>query len=110
MCNINVNQKDFSKKKEIAVVLILCSCAGLHELDALQDQEAKDFRSKMKRISEEKMQSVQMMSWVEWLQSCFSPQIEVGPVDGLCDRNEGWIKITMHYNQSQVYLQMCAYT
>lgn len=63
----------------------------------------KDFRSKMQRISEEKMQSVQMMSWAEWLQSCFSPQIEVAPVDGLCDRNEGFIKITMHFNQSQVH-------
>ncbi|KAI4893118.1 hypothetical protein NFI96_020627 [Prochilodus magdalenae] len=47
---------------------------GLHELDALQDQEVKDFRTKMQRISEEKMQCVQMMSWGEWLQSCFSPQ------------------------------------
>lgn len=83
------------------------SCAGLHELDALLNQEVKDFRSKMQRISEEKMQSVQMMSWAEWLQSFFSPQIEVGPVDGLYDKNEGWIKITMHYNQSQVHSQMC---
>lgn len=81
----------------------LSSLAGLHELDALQDQEVKDFRSKMQRISEEKMQSVHMMSWAEWLQSCFSPQLEVGPVDALCDRNEGFIKITMHYNQSQVH-------
>ncbi|TUE70084.1 Phosphatidylinositol 4,5-bisphosphate 3-kinase catalytic subunit beta isoform [Bagarius yarrelli] len=74
---------------------------GLHELDALQDQEVKDFRSKMQRISEEKMQSVQMLSWVEWLHSFFSPQIEVGPVDGFSDKNDGWIKITMHYNLSQ---------
>lgn len=83
-------------------------CAGLHELDALQDQEVKDFRSKMQRVSEEIMQSVQMMTWAEWLQSCFSPQIEVGPVDGLCDKNEGSIKITMHNNQSQV-CQQCAH-
>ncbi|XP_062843396.1 phosphatidylinositol 4,5-bisphosphate 3-kinase catalytic subunit beta isoform [Trichomycterus rosablanca] len=74
---------------------------GLHELDALKDQEVKDFRSKMQRISEEKMQSVQMMSWREWFQSCFAPQIEVGPVDGFCDKNEDRVKITMHYNQSQ---------
>uniref|UniRef100_A0A4W5PFU8 Phosphatidylinositol 4,5-bisphosphate 3-kinase catalytic subunit beta isoform n=1 Tax=Hucho hucho TaxID=62062 RepID=A0A4W5PFU8_9TELE len=40
---------------------------GLHELDALQDQEVKDFRSKMFRISEEKMQRVQLMTWSEWL-------------------------------------------
>ncbi|XP_022528881.1 phosphatidylinositol 4,5-bisphosphate 3-kinase catalytic subunit beta isoform [Astyanax mexicanus] len=75
---------------------------GLHELDALQDQEVKDFRSKMQRNSEEKMQCVQMMSWGEWLQSCFSPQIEPGPIDEIYDaRNENDIKITMHYNQSQ---------
>uniref|UniRef100_A0A8B9HR82 phosphatidylinositol-4,5-bisphosphate 3-kinase n=1 Tax=Astyanax mexicanus TaxID=7994 RepID=A0A8B9HR82_ASTMX len=76
--------------------------SGLHELDALQDQEVKDFRSKMQRNSEEKMQCVQMMSWGEWLQSCFSPQIEPGPIDEIYDaRNENDIKITMHYNQSQ---------
>uniref|UniRef100_A0A6Q2WU53 Phosphatidylinositol 4,5-bisphosphate 3-kinase catalytic subunit beta isoform n=1 Tax=Esox lucius TaxID=8010 RepID=A0A6Q2WU53_ESOLU len=42
---------------------------GLHELDALPDQEVKDFRSKMFRISEEKMQRVQLMNWSEcrWL-------------------------------------------
>uniref|UniRef100_A0AAR2JUW3 phosphatidylinositol-4,5-bisphosphate 3-kinase n=1 Tax=Pygocentrus nattereri TaxID=42514 RepID=A0AAR2JUW3_PYGNA len=73
---------------------------GLHELDALQDQEVKDFRIKMQRISEEKMQRVQTMSWGEWLHSCFPPQIEAGPFED--DRNEGDIKITMHYNQSQV--------
>uniref|UniRef100_A0AAR2K8K1 Phosphatidylinositol 4,5-bisphosphate 3-kinase catalytic subunit beta isoform n=2 Tax=Pygocentrus nattereri TaxID=42514 RepID=A0AAR2K8K1_PYGNA len=72
---------------------------GLHELDALQDQEVKDFRIKMQRISEEKMQRVQTMSWGEWLHSCFPPQIEAGPFED--DRNEGDIKITMHYNQSQ---------
>ncbi|KAI7800973.1 phosphatidylinositol 4,5-bisphosphate 3-kinase catalytic subunit beta isoform isoform X4 [Triplophysa rosa] len=73
---------------------------GLHELDALQDQEVKDFRTKMKRISEEKMQRVQMMPWGEWLQSCYSPQLETGP-DNLIDKHEGGIKITMHYEQSQ---------
>ncbi|XP_036418277.1 phosphatidylinositol 4,5-bisphosphate 3-kinase catalytic subunit beta isoform isoform X2 [Colossoma macropomum] len=74
---------------------------GLHELDALQDQEVKDFRIKMQRISEEKMLRVQTMSWGEWLQSCFPPQIEAGPFEECYDRNEGDIKITMHYNQSQ---------
>lgn len=74
---------------------------GLHELDALKDQEIQDFRSKMGRISEEKMQSVQMMSWDEWVQSCFSPQVEVESIEGFCDKNEDRIKIIMHYNQSQ---------
>nr|XP_023700850.1 phosphatidylinositol 4,5-bisphosphate 3-kinase catalytic subunit beta isoform [Paramormyrops kingsleyae] len=75
---------------------------GLHELDALQDQEVKDFRSKMFRISEEKMQRVQMMTWMEWLESCFSPQVEVGAIDGLQEKLfEGALKVTMHFSQSQ---------
>uniref|UniRef100_A0AAZ3PL71 phosphatidylinositol-4,5-bisphosphate 3-kinase n=1 Tax=Oncorhynchus tshawytscha TaxID=74940 RepID=A0AAZ3PL71_ONCTS len=74
---------------------------GLHELDALQDQEVKDFRSKMFRISEEKMQRVQLMTWSEWLQACFSPQLEPGggatPVtDGVNDKQaEASLKVTI---------------
>uniref|UniRef100_A0A672GY75 Phosphatidylinositol 4,5-bisphosphate 3-kinase catalytic subunit beta isoform n=1 Tax=Salarias fasciatus TaxID=181472 RepID=A0A672GY75_SALFA len=49
---------------------------GLHELDAINDQEVKDFRIKMFRLSEERMQRVQMMTCTEWLQACFSPQLE----------------------------------
>uniref|UniRef100_A0A8C1ZYX2 phosphatidylinositol-4,5-bisphosphate 3-kinase n=1 Tax=Cyprinus carpio TaxID=7962 RepID=A0A8C1ZYX2_CYPCA len=75
---------------------------GLHELDALQDQEVKDFRSKMKRISEEKMQCMQLMSWGEWLRSCYSMTLEAGSLENLIDKHEGVIKITMHYDQSQV--------
>lgn len=75
---------------------------GLHELDALQDQEVKDFRYKMKRISEEKMHQMQMMSWGEWLRICYSPQLETGLLENLIDKHEGVIKITMHYDQSQV--------
>uniref|UniRef100_A0A8C1EJJ3 phosphatidylinositol-4,5-bisphosphate 3-kinase n=1 Tax=Cyprinus carpio carpio TaxID=630221 RepID=A0A8C1EJJ3_CYPCA len=74
---------------------------GLHELDALQDQQVKDFRSKMKRISEEKMQRMQLMSWGEWLRSCYSTQLETESVENLIDKHEGVIKITMHYDQSQ---------
>lgn len=74
---------------------------GLHELDALQDQEVKDFRSKMKRISEERMQHMQLMSWEDWLRSCYSPQLETGSVENLIDKHEGGIKITMHHGQSQ---------
>uniref|UniRef100_A0AAZ3Q0X8 Phosphatidylinositol-4,5-bisphosphate 3-kinase n=1 Tax=Oncorhynchus tshawytscha TaxID=74940 RepID=A0AAZ3Q0X8_ONCTS len=85
---------------------------GLHELDALQDQEVKDFRSKMFRISEEKMQRVQLMTWSEWLQACFSPQLEPGggatPVtDGVNDKQaEASLKVTMHFDQSQ-YIKAC---
>uniref|UniRef100_A0AAX7USE0 phosphatidylinositol-4,5-bisphosphate 3-kinase n=1 Tax=Astatotilapia calliptera TaxID=8154 RepID=A0AAX7USE0_ASTCA len=53
---------------------------GLHELDALNDQEVKDFRSKMFRISEERMQQIQMMAFSEWVQACYSPQLEPAAV------------------------------
>lgn len=63
----------------------------------------KDFRTKMFRISEEKMQRVQMMTWMEWLESCFSPQVEVGAIEGLQEKLfEGALKVTMHFSQSQV--------
>uniref|UniRef100_A0A673IC43 phosphatidylinositol-4,5-bisphosphate 3-kinase n=1 Tax=Sinocyclocheilus rhinocerous TaxID=307959 RepID=A0A673IC43_9TELE len=83
---------------------------GLHELDALQDQEVKDFRSKMKQISEEKMQRMQLMSWGEWLRSCYSMPLEAGSLENLIDKHEGVIKITMHYDQSQVLSLHCTVT
>uniref|UniRef100_A0AAQ4RTW9 Phosphatidylinositol-4,5-bisphosphate 3-kinase catalytic subunit beta n=1 Tax=Gasterosteus aculeatus aculeatus TaxID=481459 RepID=A0AAQ4RTW9_GASAC len=78
---------------------------GLHELDAINDQEVKDFRSKMFRLSEERMQKVQMMTCTEWLQACFSPQLEppAGPAapEGLNDRPAD-LKVIIHFDQSQV--------
>uniref|UniRef100_A0A4W6CFA6 phosphatidylinositol-4,5-bisphosphate 3-kinase n=1 Tax=Lates calcarifer TaxID=8187 RepID=A0A4W6CFA6_LATCA len=78
---------------------------GLHELDAINDQEVKDFRSKMFRISEERMQRVQMMTCAEWLQACFSPQLEptagTAITDGVNDRLAD-LKVTIHFDQSQV--------
>uniref|UniRef100_A0A6Q2ZNQ8 phosphatidylinositol-4,5-bisphosphate 3-kinase n=1 Tax=Esox lucius TaxID=8010 RepID=A0A6Q2ZNQ8_ESOLU len=85
---------------------------GLHELDALPDQEVKDFRSKMFRISEEKMQRVQLMNWSEWLQACFCPQLEpvVGAAagtDGVNDKQaETSLKVTIHFDQSQ-HIKAC---
>ncbi|XP_028975010.1 phosphatidylinositol 4,5-bisphosphate 3-kinase catalytic subunit beta isoform isoform X1 [Esox lucius] len=91
---------------------------GLHELDALPDQEVKDFRSKMFRISEEKMQRVQLMNWSEWLQACFCPQLEpvVGAAagtDGVNDKQaETSLKVTIHFDQSQdtASLKVCPST
>ncbi|KAM4567297.1 phosphatidylinositol 4,5-bisphosphate 3-kinase catalytic subunit beta isoform 1-T4 [Odontesthes bonariensis] len=75
---------------------------GLHELDAINDQEVKDFRSKMFRSSEERMQRVQMMTCTEWLQACFSPQLEpaAGSTDGVNDRPAD-LKVIIHFDQSQ---------
>uniref|UniRef100_A0A8D3CC39 phosphatidylinositol-4,5-bisphosphate 3-kinase n=1 Tax=Scophthalmus maximus TaxID=52904 RepID=A0A8D3CC39_SCOMX len=74
---------------------------GLHELDAMNDQEVKDFRSKTFRISEERMQGVQMMTCTEWLQSCFSPQLEPDVADGAADWSAD-LKVIIHFDQSQV--------
>lgn len=79
--------------------------SGLHELDGINDQEVKDFRSKMLRMSEERMQRLQMMTWSEWLESCFSPQLEFaagadafdGPSEQPAD-----LKVFIHVDQSQV--------
>ncbi|XP_034023735.1 LOW QUALITY PROTEIN: phosphatidylinositol 4,5-bisphosphate 3-kinase catalytic subunit beta isoform [Thalassophryne amazonica] len=77
---------------------------GLHELDAINDQEVKDFRSRMFRLSEERMQLVQTMTWTEWVKSCFSPQIdfedELTITDGLSDRPAD-LKVIIHFSQSQ---------
>uniref|UniRef100_A0A673AYN5 phosphatidylinositol-4,5-bisphosphate 3-kinase n=1 Tax=Sphaeramia orbicularis TaxID=375764 RepID=A0A673AYN5_9TELE len=83
---------------------------GLHELDAINDQEVKDFRSKMFRMSEERMQRVQMMTWMEWLQACFSPQLETSGgatiTDGVAERPAD-LKVIIHFDQSQVRLKPC---
>ncbi|XP_034054362.1 phosphatidylinositol 4,5-bisphosphate 3-kinase catalytic subunit beta isoform isoform X2 [Gymnodraco acuticeps] len=73
---------------------------GLHELDAMNDQEVKDFRSKMFRLSEERMQQVQMMSCNEWLQACFSPQLEP-PAGAAAIAEPVDLKIIIHLDQSQ---------
>lgn len=78
---------------------------GLHELDAINDQEVKDFRSKMFRISEEKMQRVQMMTCAEWLQACFSPQLEPAAATAITDQVNDRppdLKVIIHFDQSQV--------
>uniref|UniRef100_A0A7N6AUT1 phosphatidylinositol-4,5-bisphosphate 3-kinase n=1 Tax=Anabas testudineus TaxID=64144 RepID=A0A7N6AUT1_ANATE len=81
---------------------------GLHELDAINDQEVKDFRSKMFRISEEQMQRVQMMTWKEWLQACFSPQLEPAAgtaiTDGVNDRPEVCLLVMFMVSSRHVML------
>lgn len=59
----------------------------------------------MFRLSEERMQRVQMMTCTEWLQACFSPQLEPAAgraiTDGLNDRPAD-LKVIIHFDQSQV--------
>ncbi|KAJ3590757.1 hypothetical protein NHX12_008706 [Muraenolepis orangiensis] len=75
----------------------------LHELDALQDQEVKDFRGKMLRVSEERMQRYHTMTWSEWLQGCFSPQMETtsSAAASITYNPDEYLKITIHFDQSQ---------
>ncbi|KAM8853882.1 phosphatidylinositol 4,5-bisphosphate 3-kinase catalytic subunit beta isoform 1-T2 [Synchiropus picturatus] len=77
---------------------------GLHELDGLNDQEVKDFRSKMSRVSEERMQQLQMMTWTEWLQACYSPQLEPAAETSVTDGQSELpadLKVIIHFDQSQ---------
>ncbi|MBN3272232.1 PK3CB kinase, partial [Polyodon spathula] len=76
---------------------------GLHELDALQDPEVKEFRAKMIRISEEKMQKLQLLTWMEWLQCSFCPLLEPSVPDSILDKlHGGQIVIAVRFDNSQV--------
>lgn len=61
----------------------------------------------MFRVSEERMQRVQMMTWTEWLQACFSPELELAAgtaiTDGVNDRPAD-LKVVIHFDVSQVSL------
>lgn len=82
---------------------------GLHELEAINDQEVKDFRSKTFRISEERMQMFQMMTCTEWLKACYSLQLESAPDTAVTDvpnEQSPDLKIIIHFDQSQVRVQI----
>ncbi|KAG8580530.1 hypothetical protein GDO81_007321 [Engystomops pustulosus] len=75
---------------------------GLHEFDALQDNEVKEFRSKMRKISEDKIQSMLSLNWVEWLKCTFPPELEPSIPDNiqdkLCARN---LVVAIHFENCQ---------
>lgn len=77
---------------------------GLHELSAINDQEVKDFRSKMARISEERMQKIERMTYTEWLKASYSPQLEVITDTTIMEYNDrpADLKVIIHFDQSQV--------
>ncbi|XP_041119907.1 phosphatidylinositol 4,5-bisphosphate 3-kinase catalytic subunit beta isoform-like [Polyodon spathula] len=76
---------------------------GLHELDALQDPEVKEFRAKMLRVSEEKMQKLQLLTWMEWLQCSFCPLLEPNVPDNILDKlHGGQIVIAIRFDNSQI--------
>ncbi|XP_059803922.1 phosphatidylinositol 4,5-bisphosphate 3-kinase catalytic subunit beta isoform [Hypanus sabinus] len=59
---------------------------GLHEFDALTDPEVKEFRSKTRKISEENMLKRQGLSWMDWLQQNFPPEIDATSVNSAEDK------------------------
>ncbi|XP_006001345.1 phosphatidylinositol 4,5-bisphosphate 3-kinase catalytic subunit beta isoform [Latimeria chalumnae] len=75
---------------------------GLQEFDALEDPEVKDFRSKMRRIGEAKMQTLQSLSWVDWLKYTFPPELEPTVPDNLQDKLYGGnLVVAIHFDTCQ---------
>uniref|UniRef100_A0A8D2L4A8 phosphatidylinositol-4,5-bisphosphate 3-kinase n=1 Tax=Varanus komodoensis TaxID=61221 RepID=A0A8D2L4A8_VARKO len=75
---------------------------GLHEFDALQDPEVKEFRIKMRRISEEKMQSLVGLSWMDWLKYTYPAELEPSIQDNLQDKLYGGnLVVAIHFDSCQ---------
>ncbi|EMP33306.1 Phosphatidylinositol-4,5-bisphosphate 3-kinase catalytic subunit beta isoform [Chelonia mydas] len=75
---------------------------GLHEFDALQDPEVKEFRSKMRRISEEKLLSLVGLSWIEWLKHSYPPEQEPSIPENFQDKLYGGnLVVAIHFDKCQ---------
>uniref|UniRef100_A0A8B9MFF8 Phosphatidylinositol 4,5-bisphosphate 3-kinase catalytic subunit beta isoform n=1 Tax=Accipiter nisus TaxID=211598 RepID=A0A8B9MFF8_9AVES len=75
---------------------------GLHEFDALQDPEVNDFRAKMRRISEEKIQSLVGLSWRDWLKHTYPPEQEPVIPESFQDKlYSGNIVVAVHFDNCQ---------
>uniref|UniRef100_A0A8C0FLE1 phosphatidylinositol-4,5-bisphosphate 3-kinase n=1 Tax=Bubo bubo TaxID=30461 RepID=A0A8C0FLE1_BUBBB len=76
---------------------------GLHEFDALQDPEVNDFRAKMRRISEEKIQSLVGLSWMDWLKHTYPPEQEPVIPESFQDKlYSGNLVVAVHFDNCQV--------
>ncbi|XP_053165521.1 phosphatidylinositol 4,5-bisphosphate 3-kinase catalytic subunit beta isoform isoform X1 [Hemicordylus capensis] len=75
---------------------------GLHEFDALQDPEINEFRIKMRRISEEKLQSHVGLSWLDWLKLTYPPEQEPAIQENLQDKLYGGnLVVAVHFDNCQ---------
>ncbi|XP_053565829.1 phosphatidylinositol 4,5-bisphosphate 3-kinase catalytic subunit beta isoform [Bombina bombina] len=75
---------------------------GLHEFDSLKDTEVKDFRSKMRKISEEKIHSMLGLTWLEWLKCTFPPELEPSVPENIQDKlHSGNIVVAIHFDSCQ---------
>ncbi|XP_071607964.1 phosphatidylinositol 4,5-bisphosphate 3-kinase catalytic subunit beta isoform isoform X1 [Heliangelus exortis] len=75
---------------------------GLHEFDALQDPEVNDFRAKMRRLSEEKIQSLVGLSWMDWLKHTYPPEQEPVIPESFQDKlYSGNLVVAVHFDNCQ---------
>ncbi|ELW48581.1 Phosphatidylinositol-4,5-bisphosphate 3-kinase catalytic subunit beta isoform [Tupaia chinensis] len=75
---------------------------GLHEFDALKDPEVNEFRRKMRKFSEEKIQSLVGLSWMDWLKQTYPPEHEPSVLENLEDKLYGGkLIVAVHFENSQ---------
>ncbi|TKC35328.1 hypothetical protein EI555_001245, partial [Monodon monoceros] len=75
---------------------------GLHEFDALKDPEVNEFRIKMRRFSEEKIQSLVGLSWMDWLKQTYPPEHEPSIPENLEDKLYGGkLIVAVHFENCQ---------
>lgn len=78
-------------------------CLGLHEFDALKDPEVNEFRIKMRKFSEEKIQSLVGLSWIDWLKQTYPPEHEPSILENLEDKLYGGkLIVAVHFENCQV--------
>ncbi|XP_071070646.1 phosphatidylinositol 4,5-bisphosphate 3-kinase catalytic subunit beta isoform isoform X3 [Dasypus novemcinctus] len=75
---------------------------GLHEFDALKDPEVNEFRRKMRTLSEEKVQSLVGLSWMDWLKQTYPPEHEPSILENLEDKLYGGkLIVAVHFENCQ---------
>ncbi|KAM4695460.1 phosphatidylinositol 4,5-bisphosphate 3-kinase catalytic subunit beta isoform 1-T2 [Discoglossus pictus] len=75
---------------------------GLQEFDSLQDNEVKEFRTKMRKISEDKIHSLLGLTWVEWLKCTFPPELEPALQENVQDQLHGGnLVLAIHFDNCQ---------
>uniref|UniRef100_G1LF96 Phosphatidylinositol 4,5-bisphosphate 3-kinase catalytic subunit beta isoform n=1 Tax=Ailuropoda melanoleuca TaxID=9646 RepID=G1LF96_AILME len=80
---------------------------GLHEFDALKDPEVNEFRIKMRKFSEEKIQSLVGLSWMDWLKQTYPPEHEPSVLENLEDKLYGGkLIVAVHFENCQ-YIRNC---
>uniref|UniRef100_H0UUY5 phosphatidylinositol-4,5-bisphosphate 3-kinase n=1 Tax=Cavia porcellus TaxID=10141 RepID=H0UUY5_CAVPO len=75
---------------------------GLHEFDALEDPEVNEFRRKMRKFSEDKIQSLVGLSWIDWLKQTYPPEHDPSILENFEDKLYGGkLIVAVHFENSQ---------